>query len=350
MRICVFGAGAIGGHLAARLAKAGADVSVVARGDNLQAIRKHGLRVHTPHDRLHERVRASDDAGAFGEQDAVVVTLKAHSLPAAARDIAKLLGPETPVAFVANGIPWWYFHRQGGALDGARLPRLDPGGGIWEAIGPERAIGGVVYSASEVHEPGVVTVDTPMSRLILGEPDGTVSERARRLAELFVAGGIATTVTPAIRDEIWSKLMNNLASGSLTILAGAATMQVYADPACRSAVRVMFEEANAIAAALGSKLEPDYDQKIAHGRTMNHKPSILQDLERGRPMEVEALFDTPLLLGRAAGVPTPMLDLFVGLVKIRAAGAGLWEDSPTPAVNLVFPSAEAVPGRIGRAV
>lgn len=333
MRICVYGAGAIGGHLAARLAKAGCDVSVVVRGKHLEAIAARGLEVHTPQGDLHEKVRASDDAGELGRQDAVVVTLKAHSVPGAARDIAKLLGPKTPVAFVANGIPWWYFHRQGGPLDGSRLPRLDPDGGIWDAIGPERAIGGVVYSAAEVHEPGVITVDTPKSRLILGEPDGSASERAKTLADLFVAGGLATPVVPNIRDEIWLKLMNNLSSGPLTILTGAPTSRVYAAPALEALARQMLKETHALATALGASLEPDYEAKVAHGKALNHKPSILQDLERGRPMEVEALMNTPMLLGKEAGVATPTLELFVELVKVRAAAAGLWQNAPGPVVE-----------------
>ncbi len=203
MKVCVFGAGAIGGHLAGRLAEGGAAVSVVARGAQLDAIRADGLTVRAPDRTIHARVAASDDPAALGPQDAVLVAVKAPSLPSVAAGIGPLLGPETPVVFVMNGIPWWYFDRHGGPLDGRRLPRIDPGVGVREAVGPARTLGGVVYSACTVVAPGVIEVAGTGSRLVLGEPDRTAPlDRAEAIAAPLRAGGIKTVCTDHIRDEI----------------------------------------------------------------------------------------------------------------------------------------------------
>ena len=187
MRVCVYGAGAIGGHLAVRLARGGAEVSVLARGPHLAAIQHDGLTVHTSEGQLHARVQASDDPKALGPQDAVLVTVKAPALPAVAAGIGPLLKPDTPVAFVMNGIPWFYFHGIGGALEGRRLPKIDPGDALWRAVGPERAIAGVVYAASAVIAPGVIELENPNSRVVLGEPDGALPSACRRSPRISTA-------------------------------------------------------------------------------------------------------------------------------------------------------------------
>ncbi len=324
MRICVFGAGAVGGHVAARLAKGGAEVSVVARGPHLVAMQRRGLLVHAPDGDIHARVAASDDAAALGKQDAVLVCVKAPALPSVAAAIAPLLGPDTAVGFVMNGIPWWYFARHGGPLEGRRLPRVDPGDAMWNAVGPARAIGAVAYSACEVVEPGVVRVENPNSRLVLGEPDGTMSDRIAAIAAPLRAGGMGAAVTDRIRDAIWTKLLANLSSGPLAVLGQSPPGTLYADPVLAEAARAIFTEGAAVAAALGCATEGSAEQRIAQGRTSSHKPSILQDLELGRPMEIDGIFDSVLELARLAGVPTPTLDLLVALVKVRARGAGLY--------------------------
>jgi 2-dehydropantoate 2-reductase len=324
MQICVYGAGAIGGHLAVRLAKAGATVSVVARGPHLAAIRAHGLTVHAADGVHHAQVGATDDPSSLGPQDAVFVTVKAPALPAVAAGIAPLLGPETPVAFVMNGIPWWYFNDLPGPLEGRSLPRVDPEDAIRRALGPNRAIGGVVYSASAVTEPGVIHVEQPKSRVILGEPDGSLSERVRTLAGLITKGGISGEATPSIRSEIWNKLLSNLAGGTLAVLTSAPPKAIYAEPAAVEAARRVMAEATEIARAVGADPTADHEARIANGRSMDHRPSILQDLDQGRPMEVDGIFDAPLALARMAGVATPTLDLLVALCKVRARGAGLY--------------------------
>jgi 2-dehydropantoate 2-reductase len=325
MKICIYGAGAIGGHLAARLYRAGADVSVIARGAHLAAIQADGLTVHAIDGEHHAPVRASDDPAELGKQDAVFVTVKAPALPAVAASISPLLGADTPVAFVMNGIPWWYFDHLAGPHEGKSLPRIDPDDALRRALGPGRTIGGVVYSASAVTAPGVVEVEQPKSRIILGEPDGTLSDRVLTLSGLITKGGISGEATPAIRTEIWNKLISNLAGGSLAVLTGSAPKGIYTtEPAVEQAALRMMQEATAIAQALGADPTTDHTRRITGQRSMDHKPSILQDLELGRPMEVDGLFDAPLALAHLAGVTVPTLELMVALCKLRARSSGLY--------------------------
>lgn len=327
MKICVFGAGAIGGHLAARLARGGADVSVVARGAHLQAIQAQGLRIEAPGDIFTQRVTATSDPATLGPQDAVLVTVKAPALGSVAASIAPLLKPETPVVFVINGIPWWYFDQHGGRLDGTRLEALDPGGAVRAAIGPGRTIGGVVYSACTVVAPGVVHVDHTRNRLVLGELDGTISERAQAIAAPLTAGGFVMEVTPDIRSAVWSKLMLNMAGGPIAVLTTQPGKMSLLEPAVEKAVRNIYAESEAIARALGCSPVFNAEQALAASRQGTHKPSILQDLELGRPMEVATIFDAPLKLAKLAGVETPTLDLVVALARLRAKAAGLFSDA-----------------------
>jgi 2-dehydropantoate 2-reductase len=324
MKICVYGAGAIGGHLAARLQRGGAMVSVIARGPHLAAIQANGLTVHAIDGTHPIRVQASSDPAELGPQDAVFVTVKAPALPAVAASIAPLLGRETPVAFVMNGIPWWYFDQLPGPHEGRSLPRIDPDDGLRRALGSGRAVGGVVYSASAVTAPGVIKVEQPKSRVILGEPDGSMSERVRILADLITKGGISGEATPVIRTEIWNKLISNLAGGTLAVLTGGALPSIYVEPAAEQAALRMMQEAVAIAQALCAEPTANHVHRIANQRSMNHKPSILQDLELGRPMEIDAMFDAPLALAHLAGVEVPTLELLVALCKLRSRSAGLY--------------------------
>ncbi len=324
MKVCVFGAGAIGTHVAGRLAKGGAAASVIARGAQLAALEANGVRVHAADGEIQARVAASADAGALGRQDAVVVTVKAPSLPSVARGIGPLLGPDTAVAFVMNGIPWWYFQGAGGPEEGRSLHRLDPGDALRDAVRPARVVGGVVYSACTVTEPGVVHVENQRSRIVLGTPDGRPSERMEALATILRAGGLLIDVTSRIRDAVWAKLLLNLGSGPLAVLTGCAPGGFYAEDACRDATRRILAEGAAIAAAMGCPVEPDAEGQVANGAKSQHKSSILQDLEQGRPMEIDALFGVPLDFARLHGVPTPTLDLLVAMVRARARQAGLY--------------------------
>jgi 2-dehydropantoate 2-reductase len=322
MKVCVFGAGAIGGHLAGRLARGGAAVSVVARGAYLDAIRERGLTVEARDATFHADVTASDDPAALGPQDAVIVTVKGHALPSVAAAIAPLLGPETAVAFVMNGVPWWYFDRHGGPLDGTPLPALDPGAAIRRAVGVERTIGGVVYSACTVTKPGTVHVENAGNRVLLGELDGRISERAQALSAALEAGGMPTPVVPDIRKEVWQKLISNLYSGALCLLARQSLGAIVNDPVIRSAARNCMEEGMAIARGLGIELSFDPEERLRQFGASNHKPSILQDLEAGKPIEMEAMLIQPLALARMAGVATPLLDLTVALARKAAEASG----------------------------
>ncbi|MGE0225581.1 MAG: ketopantoate reductase family protein [Acetobacteraceae bacterium] len=324
MKVTVYGAGAIGGHIAMRLNRAGADVSVIARGPHLAAIQQNGLTVHAVDGTHTARVRATDDPATLGPQEAVFVTVKAPALPQIADGIGPLLGPDTPVAFVMNGIPWWYFLRLAGPHRDKSLPRIDPDDRLRTVLGARRTMGGVVYSASAVIAPGVIEVEQPKSRVILGEPDDTLSERVQTLAGLITAGGISGEATPAIRTEIWNKLISNLAGGTLAVLSGCAPKTNYTEPAARAAALRAMHEAEAIARAHGATPTSNHEGRVNSQGSMDHKPSILQDLELGRPMEVDGMFDAPLTLARMAGVETPTLDLLVALCKLRAEAAGLY--------------------------
>lgn len=322
-RICVFGAGAIGSHLATRLALGGAEVSVVARGPHLEAMRARGITLRA-HDGVKTvRVQAESDPAAIGPVDAVLVTTKVPALPAAARAIAPLLGPETPVAFVTNGIPWWYFLRHGGEMEGRRLTLLDPGGEIERHVGIARTLGGVIYSASAVVEPGVVSSEHADLRLFLGEPDGTISDRARMIADPMQAGGMPTPVVSDIRHRVWGKLMGNLTSGPLCLLSRQDMMTTFADPAVFAAGVRIAEEGAALALAHGHDLATSAEQRIRRSGMIAHKPSILQDLELGRAMEVDALFTVPLQMAAEKGVAMPTFELCARLATLAATAAGL---------------------------
>jgi 2-dehydropantoate 2-reductase len=323
MKVCIVGAGAIGGHLAGRLAKGGAALSVVARGANLAAIEAQGLVVRAPDGDIVARPRIAADPAALGPQDAVLVCTKVPALGSVARAIGPLLGPETPVVFVTNGIPWWYYASHGGPEEGRRVPEADPGDVVWNAVGPARAIGGVIYSACAQPEPGVAQVVSASSKLILGEPDNRRSDRAVALADIFKKGGLPCSVSEKIRIEVWAKLLNNLLSGPLCVLNRRTMRDSLADPAVRAAATQLVEEGIAIAAAMGQPVPGGSAERIEQAAGINHKPSILQDLEAGRPMEVEALFQVPLRLAREKGIPAPMLALTVALMAQAAEGAGL---------------------------
>ena len=322
-RVCVFGAGAIGGNLAANIATSGAEVSVVARGANLAAIRKNGLRVETTKGTLTAQVKASDNPADLGVQDLVLVTTKTPALPDVAAGIGPLLGPDTPVVFVINGIPWWYCDGLVGPYAGIRLDQLDPGQVLHQKIGTARTLGGVVYAACSVPEPGVVRVTSKHNKLIIGEIDHRITPRAEEIGALLKASGIEDVVSSDIRSAVWSKLMINLGNAPAAVLAGSDIRTITNQPAIEKAVRTIFAEAMAIAQKLGNSASLDVEGYIANARNLSHKPSILQDFELGRRMEVATLFEAPLALARLAGVETPVLDLIIALVVLRAKSAGL---------------------------
>ena len=327
MKVCIYGAGAIGGHLAGRLAKGGAEVSVVARGAHLAAIRENGLVVEAADGVMHHRIAASDNPAELGVQDAVVVCTKVPALASVAAGIAPLLGPETSVTFVTNGIPWWYFDQHGGPRDGDRMPEVDPGDAIRTAVGVARTLGGVIYSACNMKAPGVIEVSSKTSKLLIGEPSGERTPRAVNLAGAFKAGGLPCSVSPDIRTDVWGKLLNNLSNGPICLLSRRNIRDTFATPVVRAAAVAAVTEGMAIAAAMGRPVAGTPQDRINVSVDIPHKPSILQDLEAGRPMEIDSLLKAPLRLARECGVATPTLALTVALATQAAQAAGLYNGS-----------------------
>lgn len=322
MKICVFGAGAIGGYMGAKLAQAGAEVSLVARGPHLAAMQDKGLTLMEEGETATVPVQASQNPADLGPQDYVVITLKAHSVPGVVEAMQPLLGPETTVVMGVNGVPWWYFYGLEGPYEGRRLQTVDPGNRQWDGIGPERVLGCVVYPAAEVTEPGTI-LHIEGNRFSLGEPSGERSERAGALSKALGAAGLKAPVRPKIRDEIWVKLWGNLSFNPISALTGATLDVLCADEGIgggtRAVARKMMLEAQAVAEKLGVKFPIDVDRRIAGGAAVGaHKTSMLQDLERGRPMEIDALVASVREMGELVGVPTPTIDTVLALVRLRA--------------------------------
>jgi 2-dehydropantoate 2-reductase len=326
MKICIYGAGAVGGHIAGRLAGSAAEVALIARGEQLTAIREHGLRVETPDGTLTSHPVVTDTPSSLEPQDIVIVTVKAPALPTIAKHIGPLLHKDTLVMFVMNGIPWWYFHAHGGALDGTRLRRLDPEQTLWEEIGPERAVGAVAYTACSVIAPGVIRAGNAVNRLLIGRPDGQPDARLDALASILAPSGLEVTVASNIRDAVWSKLLMNLIGGSLAVLTASPMKDVLNKPAVSDTAKAMAAEGAAIARALGCDPGDPYGGLTKLAKS-NHLQSIAQDLLAGRPMEIDAMLRVPLDLAELVQVPTPNLDLVIELVTQRARAAGLYEDT-----------------------
>lgn len=325
MRICIFGAGAIGGYMAAKLAQAGADVAIVARGPHLAAIRAKGLTLlEDGADPVTVQVRASDSAADLGPQDYVIVTLKAHSVPPVVGAMQPLIGPGTTIVSGVNGVPWWYFHKIGGPLEGTRLESVDPGGMQWDGFGPDRVLGCVVYPAAEVSEPGTIR-HIEGNRFSLGEPDGSKSDRATALSQALQAAGLKAPVRPKIRDEIWVKLWGNLSFNPISALTHATLDVLCTDPGTRAVARAMMVEAQEIAEKLGVTFPIDVERRIDGGAAVGaHRTSMLQDLDAGRPMEIDALVRSVQELGRITATPTPTIDTVLALVALRGRVAGLY--------------------------
>jgi 2-dehydropantoate 2-reductase len=324
MKICVFGAGAIGGYMAAKLASTGVEVSCVARGPHLAAIQANGLTLKSGGETTVVRLRATSDARELGPQDYVIIAVKAHSLPAAAPSIRHLLGDRTALVPAINGVPWWYFHKSGGAYEGTRLQSVDPGGRLWELLPPERVIGCIVYPATDVIAPGVIE-HTYSNRFDLGEPDGSKSERAQTLSQLMIKAGLRAPVRPRIRENLWVKLWGNLSFNMICSLTRSGLETVIANPETKALARAMMLEGQAVAEKLGVTLPLDVDARIAGAAEVGaHKPSTLVDLERGRPMEIDALLGAVVEMARITSVQTPLCDAVLALVRQLARSAGCY--------------------------
>ncbi len=325
MKICIFGAGAIGGYMGVKLAQAGADVSLVARGPHLAAMKDKGLTlIEEDKDPVTVPVTASDNPADLGPQDYVIVTLKAHSVPPVVDKMQPLIGDDTTIVSGVNGVPWWYFHKIGTDLEGTRLETVDPGNAQWDGFGPDRVLGCVVYPAAEVSEPGTIK-HIEGNRFSLGEPDGSKSDRAMALSKALSAAGLKAPVRPRLRDEIWVKLWGNLSFNPISALTHATLDVLCTDPGTRAVARGMMVEAQEIAEKLGVKFPIDVDRRIDGGAAVGaHRTSMLQDLDAGRPMEIDALVGSVQELARVTNTPTPTIDTVLALIQLRGKSAGLY--------------------------
>ncbi|MBB5503693.1 2-dehydropantoate 2-reductase [Paraburkholderia sp. MM5384-R2] len=317
MKICVYGAGAIGAYLGAQLALAGADVSFVARGPHLAAMQANGVRLQIDGVERVVKVRCSADPRELGTQDYVIVALKAHSVPGVMGAMQPLLGSDTAIVTAVNGIPYWYFYKHGGEFAGTTLDSVDPGGKQWNVLGPERAIGCVVYPATEIVEPGVIR-HVYGKKFPIGEPSGERTERVQRLHEIFIAADLDAPIRDNIRDEIWLKLWGNLCFNPISALTHATLDVITSDPATRAVSRTMMMEAKAIGDRFGVHFRVDVEKRIdGAGAVGAHKTSMLQDLEAGRPMEIDPLLSVVQEMGRLVGQATPTIDTVLALIKMR---------------------------------
>ena len=324
-RIAIYGAGAIGGFIGVQLALAGNDVTLIARGEHLKAMRKNGLKLLiNGEERVARDCLFTDDPNEAGPQDYVIVGLKSHQAYDAAGRFKPLLGPDTTVVTAMNGVPWWYFYKLKGKYENHRLESVDPGGWQWHSIGPERAVGCVVYPATEIVEPGVIK-HVYGDKFTLGEPDGALSERCQRLSEAMTAAGLKAPVRDNIRDDIWIKLWGNLCFNPISALTGATLDIVATDSATRILARCMMLEAQAIGEALGVHFRVDVHRRINGAAEVGaHKTSMLQDLEKGKPMEIDALVVAVQEMGRLVGIETPYIDSVLGLIQQRGRVLGLY--------------------------
>ena len=331
MRFCVYGAGAIGGYMAVELASSGQDVCLVARGAHLRAIQQHGLKLVARGTEKVARIAAAENASAFGVQDVVICALKAHQAYESAAAFAPLLGPDTCVVTAMNGIPWWYFYKTGGRFEGRHLKSVDPDGRQWNNIGPQRAIGCVVEPACEVIAPGVIA-HHQFNRFILGEPDGSRSERLQALSKTLTAAGFDAPVRDNIRWNIWLKLWGNVCFNPISALTGATLGRMIGDPELRALCRTMMLETKAVNEALDVHIPADMiDRRLTGAASAtDHKMSMLQDLERGRSLEIDALVGVVQELGRLTSVGTPVIDAVLALIKERARAAGLYSELEEP--------------------
>lgn len=331
MKVCIYGAGAIGAHIGVLMKLAGVDVSLIARGAHLEAIRENGLKLIINGEEKVARMPASNNAADLGQQDYVIIALKSHQAWEAAEQIKPLLGPDTAVVTAQNGIPWWYFYGFEGQYANLQLESVDPRGRQWTAIGPQRAIGCTVYPAAEIVSPGVVK-HTYGDRYGLGEPTRQETERVKKLSAAFEAAGLKPKIYPEIRNDIWLKLWGNLCFNPISALTHATLDVVATDPGTRAVARRMMEEAETIARRIGAHFRVDIERRINGAASVGaHRTSMLQDLDKKRPIELDALLTVVQEMGRLVDVQTPTIDVVLALTKQMGRVAGVYPTYPDAA-------------------
>ena len=328
--IAIYGAGAIGGHLGAMLSKAGFEVSLIARGDHLKAIEQHGLRLIAQDQDFITKPRVTDDPSQLGPHDYVIMSLKSYQAPEVVEQMQPLLGENTTVATAMNGIPWWYFYKLPGQWENHRITSVDREGKQWMSIGPERAIGCITYVASEVIQPGVVKTISPSYQYQIGEPDGSESLRCKTLQRMIVSAGINCDIRPSIRRDIWIKVMGNVAYNPTSALTVAHTGAMLDDPSMEQVLRKLMAEVLAVGKALGANPEDRIDARLntTRERAAAHKTSMLQDLERGRSLEIMPIIGATSELAQLVNVETPTIDTVLALVRLRAKMTGQLPNVP----------------------
>jgi len=323
MKFLIAGAGAIGAYIGARMAQAGFDVTLFARGPHLRAMQEHGVQVKSAEEDFVAQPRIVASLEEVGAVDVVFLGVKAHALPQLAPQLKPVLGTDTTVVSTQNGIPWWYFQGFGGEWNGLRLERVDPGGVISAAIEARSVVGSIVYFATEIVSPGVIQ-HIEGNRISLGEPDGTRSDRIRKIAEALIASGLRCPVTARIRHEIWVKVLGNASFNPVSALTRATLAQMVRDPGVSSVIRNIMQEVEVVSQKLGMDLPVSIDQRMAGAVNVGeHKTSMLQDLEAGRPMELEALVGAVVELGERVGLPMTCTRTVYNCAKLLSQGAGL---------------------------
>ena len=316
MRFAIVGAGAIGAFVGAMLAKSGEDVTLIARGPHLRAMQEHGVRVRGEIGEFEAHPAATDDPANVGEVDVVLLTLKAHSLPAMAPRLASLIGPQTSVVSAQNGIPWWYFYRHGGPLEGTQLESVDPGGVITQHIDSARVIGCIIYPSTSIIEPGVIE-QTEGNRFTIGEPDGSKSERCREIADVFIKAGLRCPIRTNIRHDMWVKLMGNVAYNPISALTRSTLIEIVQCPETRELAAAIMRESESVAQKLGIEMGVSVEQRLAGAEKVgHHKTSMLQDVEAGKPTELEAIVGAVVELGEKLGLSLPNTKAVYACVKL----------------------------------
>lgn len=324
MKIAIYGAGAIGGHLGAMLSRAGYDVSLIARGPHMEAMRANGLKQIIRDEEFITYPRVTDDPSNLGPQDYVVMSVKSYQAPGVVEAMQPLLGPDTTVATAMNGIPWWYFYKLSGKWENYRVKSVDPEDRQWNQIGPERAIGCITYVASEVVEPAVIKTASPSFQYQIGEPDGSTSTRCKRFKEIIETSGITCQIRSDIRKDIWIKVMGNVAYNPTSALTLAHTGAMIDDSQMATLLRRLMAEVISVGVALGADPGSGIDERLktTRERAALHKTSMLQDLERGRSMEIMPIVAATAELAQLTGVNTPIIETVLALIKLRAKMTG----------------------------
>src|SRR5882724_1223352 len=318
MKFAIVGAGAIGALIGAMLSRAGEDVTLIARGPHLRAMQENGVRVHGPIGEFSARPNATDDPASIGTVDYVLLTVKAHSLTDMAPRLAPLIGDETCVVSAQNGLPWWYFYKSGGEWEGTHIESVDPGGIISKSIDPAKVIGSIVYPAAVVTEPGVIE-HIEGNRLPIGEPDGSKSERCRKLSEALIKAGVRSPIRSDIRHDMWVKLMGNVAFNPISALTRATLVDIVQFPETHELATAIMAEVDLVAKRLGIEMGVSIQQRLDGAEKVGaHKTSMLQDLESGRPLELEAIVGSVVELGDKMGLALPCTKAVYACVKLLA--------------------------------